>query len=181
MRTLSRCGGRGIPFFFKSFVAGWKKQSAVRVSRLPTFAFFGLRRNAQYLADGTFCGGPFLGLQSKVSRCVAIPALPAVREWRRQAGVSCAAKSPASFLLCKKDCSAWVLPSIAVLLSIKSSYLPVSRKFARRATVSVETSAAAAVSLCVPPMKKRLAKPAGLAELQTKMHLNYAQSEAERI
>ena len=38
----------------------------------------------------------------KVSRCVAIPALPAVREWHGQAGVSCAAKSPVSFLLCKK-------------------------------------------------------------------------------
>ena len=38
----------------------------------------------------------------KVSRCVAIPALPAVREWHRQAGVSCAAKSPVSFLLHQK-------------------------------------------------------------------------------
>ena len=38
----------------------------------------------------------------KVSRCVAIPALPAVREWHGQAGVSCAAKSPVSFLLHKK-------------------------------------------------------------------------------
>lgn len=26
--------------------------------------FLGLCRNAQYLADGTFCGGPFWGLQS---------------------------------------------------------------------------------------------------------------------
>ena len=76
----------------------------------------------------------------KVSRCVAIPALPAVREWHRQAGVSCAAKSPVSFLLLKKDCSTWVLPSIAVLFMYMiswSSRLPVSRKFARRATVSV--------------------------------------------
>ena len=38
----------------------------------------------------------------KVTRCVAIPALLAVWEWRRQAGVSCAAKSSVSFLLCKK-------------------------------------------------------------------------------
>ena len=37
----------------------------------------------------------------KVSRCVAIPALSAIREWHGQAGVSCAAKSFVSFL-CKK-------------------------------------------------------------------------------
>ena len=38
----------------------------------------------------------------KVTRCVVIPALLAVREWHGRAGVSCAAKSPVSFLLCKK-------------------------------------------------------------------------------
>ena len=38
----------------------------------------------------------------KVSRCVAIPFVPAVWEWRGQAGVSCAAKSSVSSLLCKK-------------------------------------------------------------------------------
>ena len=38
----------------------------------------------------------------KVTRCVAIPALLAVWEWRRQVGVSCAAKSSVSSLLCKK-------------------------------------------------------------------------------
>lgn len=37
----------------------------------------------------------------KVTRCVAIPALLAVWEWRRQAGVSCAAECSVSFL-CKK-------------------------------------------------------------------------------
>ena len=38
----------------------------------------------------------------KVTRCVAIPVLFAVWEWRRQAGVSCAAKSSVRFLLHKK-------------------------------------------------------------------------------
>ena len=38
----------------------------------------------------------------KVPRCVAILVLSAVWEWRRQAGVSCAAKSSVSSLLCKK-------------------------------------------------------------------------------
>ena len=38
----------------------------------------------------------------KVPRCVTIPVLSAVWEWRRQAGVSCAAKSSVSSLLCKK-------------------------------------------------------------------------------
>ena len=78
-----------------------EKQSAVRVSRLSTFAF-GLRRDAQTSADGTFCGGPLGVAVDKVTRCVAIPALLAVWEWRKQAGVSCAAKSPVSFLLFKK-------------------------------------------------------------------------------
>ena len=34
----------------------------------------------------------------KVTRCVAIPALLAVWEWRRQVGVSCAAECSVSFL-----------------------------------------------------------------------------------
>ena len=38
----------------------------------------------------------------KVTRCVAIPFMPAVWEWRGQTGVSCAAKSSVSSLLCKK-------------------------------------------------------------------------------
>ena len=38
----------------------------------------------------------------KVTRCVAIPALLAVWEWRRQGGGSCAAKSAVSSLLCKQ-------------------------------------------------------------------------------
>ena len=50
----------------------------------------------------------------KVTRCVAIPALPAVWEWRRQAGISCAAERSVSFLY-KKGLLYMVLPSIAVL------------------------------------------------------------------
>ena len=51
----------------------------------------------------------------KVTRCVAIPVLFVVWEWRRQTGVSCAAKSSVSFLLHKKGLLYMAFSSIAVL------------------------------------------------------------------
>ena len=79
-----------------------EKQPAVRVSRLPTFAFLGCAGMHSTLLTG-LSAADLLGVAvDKVSRCVTIPALPAVREWHRQAGVSCAAKSPVSFLLHQK-------------------------------------------------------------------------------
>ena len=75
----------------------------------------------------------------KVTRCVAIPVLFVVWEWRRQTGVSCAAKSSVSFLLHKKGLLYMGFARYSSLfLSVKSSYLPVSRKPTRRATVSAE-------------------------------------------
>jgi hypothetical protein len=79
-----------------------EKQSAVRVSRLPTFAFLGCAKMRSTLLTGLSAAGLLGVAVDKVSRCVAIPALPAVRKWYRQAGVSCAAKSPVSFLLHQK-------------------------------------------------------------------------------
>lgn len=87
---------------FKSFVCWMEKQSAVRVSRLSTFAFLGCAGMHSTLLTGLSAAGLLGVAVDKVSRCVAIPALPAVREWHRQAGVSCAAKSPVSFLLHQK-------------------------------------------------------------------------------
>ena len=79
-----------------------EKQPAVRVNRLPTFAFLGCAGMHSTLLTGLSAAGLLGVAVDKVSRCVAIPALPAVREWHRQAGVSCAAKSPVSFLLHQK-------------------------------------------------------------------------------
>ena len=79
-----------------------EKQPAVRVSRLPTFAFLGCAGMHSTLLTG-LSAASLLGVAvDKVSRCVAIPVLPVVREWHGQAGVSCAAKSLVSSLLCKK-------------------------------------------------------------------------------
>ena len=93
-----------------------EKQPAVRVSRLSTFAFLYCAGMHGTLLTGLSAAGLLGVAVDKVTRCVAIPALSAIREWHGQAGVSCAAKSSVSFLLCKKkDCSTWVLPSKAVL------------------------------------------------------------------
>ena len=92
-----------------------EKQPAVRVSRLSTFAFLYCAGMHGTLLTGLSAAGLLGVAVDKVTRCVAILALSAIREWHGQAGVSCAAKSLVSSLLCKKDCSTWVFPSIAVL------------------------------------------------------------------
>ena len=79
-----------------------EKQPAVRVNRLPTFAFLGCAGMHSTLLTGLSAAGLLGVAVDKVTRCVAIPALLAVWEWRRQVGVSCAAKSSVSSLLCKK-------------------------------------------------------------------------------
>ena len=92
-----------------------EKQPAVRVSRLSTFAFLYCAGMHGTLLTGLSAAGLLGVAVDKVTRCVAIPALPAIREWHGQAGVSCAAKSSVSFFDTKKDCCTWVLPSTAVL------------------------------------------------------------------
>ena len=79
-----------------------EKQLAVRVSRLYTFAFWYCAGMHSTLLTGLSAAGLLGVAVDKVTRCVAIPALLAVWEWRRQVGVSCAAKSSVSSLLCKK-------------------------------------------------------------------------------
>ena len=138
MRTLSRCGGRVTPFFLRALLLDGKTVCGA-CKRAVYLCFLGCAEMRSTLLTELSAAGLLGVAVDKVSRCVAIPALLAVWEWRKQAGVSCAAKSPVSFLLLKKDCSTWVLPSIAVLFMYMiswSSRLPVSRKFARRATVS---------------------------------------------
>ena len=139
MRTWSRCGGRVTPFFLRALLLDGKTVCGA-CKRAVYLCFLGCAEMRRPLLTELSAAGLLGVAVDKVTRCVAIPALLAVWEWRRRAGVSCAAKSSVSFLLLKKDCSTWVLPSIAVLFIYMiswSSRLPVSRKFARRATVSV--------------------------------------------
>ena len=75
-----------------------EKQPAVRVSRLSTFAFLYCAGMHGTLLTGLSAAGLLGVAVDKVTRCVAIPALSAVREWHGQTGVSCAAKSSVSFL-----------------------------------------------------------------------------------
>lgn len=90
----------GNTLLFKSFVAGWKTVCGA-CKRAVCLCFLGCAGRHTLLTELSAAG--LLGVAvDKVSRCVAIPALPAVREWHRQAGVSCAAKSPVSFLLHQK-------------------------------------------------------------------------------
>lgn len=141
MRTWSRCGGRVTPLFLRALLLDGKTVCGA-CKQAVYLCFFGLCRNAQYLTDGTFCGGPFWGLQSikfldasQFRLCLLYGngvGRPECRALRRV---------PSVFFCSKKDCCTWVLPSIAVLFMYmisRPSHLPVSRKLARRATVSVE-------------------------------------------
>lgn len=157
-----------------------EKQPAVRVSRLPTFAFLGCAGMHSTLLTGLSAAGLLGVAVDKVSRCVAIPALPAVREWHRQAGVSCAAKSPASFLLFKKGLLYMGLAQYSSpFLSIKSSYLPVSRKPTRRATVSVENQRGSCGFL-LRPSREKAAQPSPQAWLSCKTKMQFLKLCAEQ-
>ena len=91
----------GDTLLFKSFVAGWKTVCGA-CKRAVYLCFLGCAEMRRPLLTGLSAAGLLGVAVDKVSRCVVIPALPAVREWDRQAGVSCAVKRPVSFLLFKK-------------------------------------------------------------------------------
>ena len=91
----------GNTLLFKSFVAGWKTVCGA-CKRAVYLCFLGCAEMRRPLLTELSAAGLLGVVVDKVSRCVAIPALPAVREWHRQAGISCAAKSPVSFLLHQK-------------------------------------------------------------------------------
>ena len=108
----------------------------------------------------------------KVTRCVAIPALLAVWEWRRQVGVSCAAKSSVSFLLCKKGlpymgfaqysspfCILDPLSHRSALpISSKKNFDSISQRMKKLSMMGCFFGAAAAGFRCVPPVKKQLSQ-----------------------
>ena len=102
MRTWSRCGGRGIPLFLRALLLDGKTACGACKQAAYLCFFLGCAGMHSTLLTGLSAAGLLGVAVDKVSRCVAIPVLPAVREWHRQAGVSCAAKSPVSFLLHQK-------------------------------------------------------------------------------
>ena len=91
----------GNTLLFKSFVAGWKTVCGA-CKRAVYLCFLGCAEMRRPLLTELSAAGLLGVAVDKVTRCVAIPALLAVWEWRGQAGVSCAAKSSVSSLLCKK-------------------------------------------------------------------------------
>ena len=185
----------GNTLLFKSFVAGWKTVCGA-CKRAVCLCFLGCAGRHTLLTELSAAG--LLGVAvDKVTRCVAIPALLAVWEWRRQAGVSCAAKSSVSSLLCKKGllymgfaqysspfCILDPLSHRSALpISSKKNFDSISQRMKKLSMMGCFFGAAAAVFLCVPPVKKQLSQARRLvwsAKLKCNS-LNYAQSEAERI
>lgn len=90
----------GNTLLFKSFVAGWKTACGA-CKQAVYLCFFGCAEMRRPLLTELSAAGLLGVAVDKVTRCVAIPALLAVWEWRRQVGVSCAAECSVSFL-CKK-------------------------------------------------------------------------------
>ena len=101
MRTWSRCGGRVTPFFLRALLLDGKTVCGA-CKRAVYLCFLGCAEMRRPLLTELSAAGLLGVAVDKVTRCVAIPALLAVWEWRRQVGVSCAAKSSVSSLLCKK-------------------------------------------------------------------------------
>ena len=91
----------GKPFFLRALLLDGKTACGA-CKQAVYLCFLGCAEMHSALLTGLSAAGLLGVAVDKVSRCVAIPALPAVREWHGQAGVSCAAKSPVSFLLYQK-------------------------------------------------------------------------------
>ncbi len=171
MRTWSRCGEEGDTLLFKSFVAGWKTVCGA-CKRAVYLCFLGCAEMRRPLLTGLSAAGLLGVAVDKVTRCVAIPALPAVWEWRRQAGVSCAAKSSVSSLLCKKgllymgfaqySSPFCILDPLshrrALPISSKKNFDSISQRMKTLSMMECFFGAAAAVFLCVPPVKKQLSQ-----------------------
>ena len=101
MRTLSRCGGRVTPFFLRALLLDGKTACGA-CKQAVYLCFLGCAEMRRPLLTELSAAGLLGVAVDKVTRCVAIPALLAVWEWRRQVGVSCAAKSPVSFFVQKR-------------------------------------------------------------------------------
>ncbi len=142
--------------------------------------FLGLCRNAQYLADGTFCGGPFWGLQSIKLLDVSQFRL-CLLYGNGMAGrgiVRCKESRQFSFVQ-KRTAPHGFCPVEQSFLSIKSSYLPVSRKPTRRATVSVENQRGSC-GFPLRPSREKAAQPSPQAWLSCKTKMQFLKLCAER-
>lgn len=126
--------------------------------------FWYCARNAQYLADGTFCGGPFWGLQSikfldasQFRLCLLFGNGVGKPEYRAPQRV------PSALFYAKKDCSTWVLPSIAVLF--------------------VYSTLSVIAALCRFPLRpscEKAAQPSPQAWLSCKIKMQFLELCAER-
>ena len=171
MRTWSRCGGRGTPFFLRALLLDGKTVCGA-CKRAVYLCFLGCAEMRRPLLTELSAAGLLGVAVDKVTRCVAIPALLAVWEWRRQAGVSCAAKSSVSSLLCKKGllymgfaqysspfCILDPLSHRSALpISSKKNFDSISQRMKKLSMMGCFFGAAAAVFLCVPPVKKQLSQ-----------------------
>ena len=138
MRTLSRCGGRVTPFFLRALLLDGKTACGA-CKRAVYLCFLGCAEMRRPLLTELSAAGLLGVAVDKVTRCVAIPALLAVWEWRRQAGVSCAAECSVSFLY-KKGLLYMGFPQYSSPFYVYDLSVIASagrRKLARRATVSV--------------------------------------------
>lgn len=150
-----------------------EKQPAVRVSRLPTFAFLGCAGMHSTLLTGLSAAGLLGVAVDKVSRCVAIPALPAVWEWRRQVRgiVRCKEFRQLSFVqkkgllymgFAQYSSPFCILDPLshrrALPISSKKNFDSISQRMKKLSMMGCFFGAAAAVFLCVPPVKKQLSQ-----------------------
>lgn len=171
MRTLSRCGGRVTPFFLRALLLDGKTVCGA-CKRAVYLCFLGCTEMRRPLLTELSAAGLLGVAVDKVTRCVAIPALLAVWEWRRPAGVSCAAKSSVSSLLCKKgllymgfaqySSPFCILDPLshrrALPISSKKNFDSISQRMKKLSMMECFFGAAAAVFLCVPPVKKQLSQ-----------------------
>ena len=171
----------GNTLLFKSFVAGWKTVCGA-CKRAVYLCFLGCAEMRRPLLTELSAAGLLGVAVDKVTRCVAIPFMPAVWEWRGQTGVSCAAKSSVSSLWCKKGLlymgfARYSSPFSVIAIFKNSVY--VRRKPTRRATVSVGNERCSCrFPLC--PSCEKAAQPSPQAWLSCKTKMQFLKLCAER-
>lgn len=192
MRTWSRCGGRVTPFFLKALLLNGKTVCGA-CKRAVCLCFLGCAEMRRPLLTELSAAGLLGVAVDKVSRCVAIPALLAVWEWRRQVGVSCAAKSSVSSLLCKKgllymgfaqySSPFCILDPLshrrALPISSKKNFDSISQRMKKLSMIGCFFGAAAAVFPLRPSCEKA-AQPSPQAWLSCKIKMQFLELCAER-
>ena len=160
----------GNTLLFKSFVAGWKTVCGA-CKRAVYLCFLGCAEMRRPLLTELSAAGLLGVAVDKVTRCVAIPVLSAVWEWRGQAGVPCAAECSVSFLYKKGllymgfaqySSPFCILDPLshrrALPISSKKNFDSISQRMKKLSMMECFFGAAAAVFLCVPPVKKQLSQ-----------------------